>query len=139
MAALQALPLATIEMSEDEWSAPARQSQRTMSGLPDVLIEEPDEEIGLTAEVRPVAAGARSEREWAALIESLRSDVDRLRAERTDKPARKVPPARAVSKDKKVKPIQDEWGFFDPEQCGFAALLAKLDEVTESEDRHVNH
>jgi hypothetical protein len=28
------------------------------------------------------------------------------------------------------KPIQDEWGFFDPAQCGFAALLAKLDEIT---------
>jgi len=28
------------------------------------------------------------------------------------------------------KPIQDEWGFFDPEQCGFATLLAKLDEIT---------
>ena len=27
--------------------------------------------------------------------------------------------------------VQDEWGFFDPEQCGFAALLAKLDEITE--------
>jgi hypothetical protein len=28
------------------------------------------------------------------------------------------------------KPIQDEWGFFDPAQCGFSALLAKLDEIT---------
>lgn len=27
-------------------------------------------------------------------------------------------------------PIQDEWGVFDPEQCGFAALLAKLKEAT---------
>ncbi len=28
------------------------------------------------------------------------------------------------------KPIQDEWGFFDPAQCGFSTLLAKLDEIT---------
>ena len=35
---------------------------------------------------------------------------------------------------KKQKPIQDEWGFFDPEQCGFAALLAKLDEITDGRD-----
>jgi hypothetical protein len=34
----------------------------------------------------------------------------------------------------KGKPVQDEWGFFDPEQCGFAALLAKLDEVTKAGD-----
>ena len=24
---------------------------------------------------------------------------------------------------------QDEWGFFDPEQCGFSALVAKLDQM----------
>ena len=32
------------------------------------------------------------------------------------------------------KPVQDEWGFFDPEQCGFAALIAKLDEIIENTD-----
>lgn len=32
------------------------------------------------------------------------------------------------------KPVQDEWGFFDPDQCGFAALLAKLDEIIEVDD-----
>jgi hypothetical protein len=31
-------------------------------------------------------------------------------------------------------PAQDEWSFFDPEQCGFAALVAKLDEITEDKD-----
>ena len=25
-----------------------------------------------------------------------------------------------------VKPAQDEWGLFDPEQCGVPALLKKL-------------
>jgi len=34
-------------------------------------------------------------------------------------------------------PVQDEWGFFDPQQCGFAALLAKLDEITENEESKV--
>jgi hypothetical protein len=33
-----------------------------------------------------------------------------------------------------AKPAQDEWGFFDPDQCGFAALLAKLDEITHLND-----
>jgi len=33
------------------------------------------------------------------------------------------------------KPVQDEGGFFDPEQCGFAALLAKLDEIIDTDDR----
>jgi hypothetical protein len=31
--------------------------------------------------------------------------------------------------------VQDEWGFFDPEQCGFSALLTKLDEISEDEKR----
>jgi hypothetical protein len=35
----------------------------------------------------------------------------------------------AAKRQTRQKPIQDEWGFFDPEQCGFAALLAKLDEI----------
>ena len=33
-----------------------------------------------------------------------------------------------------LEPIQDEWGFFDPSQCGFSALIAKLDEIAEHED-----
>lgn len=41
---------------------------------------------------------------------------------------------KKAARPKKAKPVQDEWGFFDPEQCGFAALLAKLDEITEDED-----
>jgi len=94
-------------------------------------------------EAKAKAPPAKSEREWVALIESLRSDVERLRterAEKTEKPAaRKDPPPapRAVRPVKAPRPIQDEWGFFDPQQCGFAALLAKLDEVTDAEDSSV--
>src|SRR5262245_4258417 len=29
-------------------------------------------------------------------------------------------------------PIQDEWGIFDPEQCGFPAVAERLDEIAES-------
>lgn len=42
--------------------------------------------------------------------------------------AEKEPPAPPA-------PIQDEWGFFDPNQCGFAALLTKLDEITEEKEK----
>jgi hypothetical protein len=99
-----------------------------------------------------VAAAKRQE--WLELIDSLRVDVERLRAGREQaepepvvvvaKPkekrapavgpaARKQPPQPPARKPKKPKPIQDEWGFFDPEQCGFAALLAKLEEITDTE------
>ena len=84
-----------------------------------------------------------------ALIESLRHDVERLRVERAEKPGRKAAPSAAPPgktektdktdrTDRPAKPVQDEWGFFDPQQCGFAALLAKLDEVTDSEDGQIN-
>jgi hypothetical protein len=64
--------------------------------------------------------------EWTALIASLRQDMERRRDTPDPEPvARKT--NRRLS-----KPVQDEWGFFDPEQCGFAALLAKLDEITGS-------
>ena len=33
-----------------------------------------------------------------------------------------------------VKPAQDEWGFFDPDQCGFRALLARLDAIAAKDD-----
>jgi hypothetical protein len=99
---------------------------------------------------------AKSEHpEGLELVASLRQDIERRRKEPT-KPAPMVaalkalaaarPPVevasvkdvRPVKKQKthasKDKPAQDEWGFFDPEQCGFSALLAKLDEITEVTD-----
>jgi hypothetical protein len=100
----------------------------------------------------PVEAPApKSEHpEWLELVASLRQDIERRRKE----PAKAAPLAalaaarpadvasvkevRPVKKQKthasKDKPAQDEWGFFDPEQCGFSALLAKLDEITETTD-----
>ena len=43
------------------------------------------------------------------------------------------------AKRPKNKPAQDEWGLYDPEQCGLAALFEKLDEIDEDteEDRKV--
>jgi hypothetical protein len=84
--------------------------------------------------------------EWVELIDSLRKDIERLRAtppQPAPPPASQpvaVPSDEAVTASKAKRrakpshPVQDEWGFFDPEQCGFAALLAKLDEMTENGD-----
>lgn len=52
---------------------------------------------------------------------------------KADTPAPQPAPRKNAAKAKKPKPIQDEWGFFDPDQCGFAALLDKLDEITDEE------
>lgn len=39
--------------------------------------------------------------------------------------------AAPVTRAPQPKPVVDDWGLFDPAQCGFAALLAKFDEVTQ--------
>ena len=84
----------------------------------------------------PLADLAASEPIVEDIVEALRRDVERLdtapaASTRQARPVKKLPPARRPGKG---KPVQDEWGFFDPEQCGFAALLAKLEEVTRSDD-----
>ena len=37
--------------------------------------------------------------------------------------------ASPSTRTRKAQPIDDVWGFFDPNQCGFPALVAKLDEI----------
>jgi len=43
-------------------------------------------------------------------------------------------PSRPKRSRNEAKPVQDEWGFFDPDQCGFRALLARLDAIAAKED-----
>ena len=40
---------------------------------------------------------------------------------------------RTHKRTRRGRPAQDEWGFFDPSQCGFPALIAKLDEIASRE------
>ena len=112
--------------------------------------------VPATAQIAHAAAPeAAPKPEWSELIASLRQDVQRLRTDRSN-PAPSVvrreeqspPPLassqrpagvadiliRARKSAKPTKPAQDEWGLFDPEQCGFAALLAKLEEITHGND-----
>jgi hypothetical protein len=109
------------------------------------------------AMIVPPPTPAQAERSaWLELVESLRQDIERLKAERGESvapaaaaeedqpqavvvrprpaasPAAKVQKAAArLSRVKPRRPIEDQWGLFDPEQCGFAALLAKLDEISD--------
>jgi hypothetical protein len=105
---------------------------------------------------KPAAAAAAAKpdhMEWAELVASLRQDIERRRnqpaaAASTATAVPTTPRARTPDQDtldqhtpaphvaevprkRKSTPVQDEWGFFDPQQCGFAALLAKLDEFSE--------
>ena len=96
---------------------------------------------------------ARTEQpDWIELVASLRQDLERRRTEPSSiadplavrpsegaaAPAvthRLVPKKPRPQVVRKAKPVQDEWGFFDPERCGFSTLLAKLEEITDEEAR----
>ena len=116
------------------------------------------------AMIVPPPTAAQAERAaWLELVESLRQDIERLKAERSHDaapapvavppvveaaapaaptrrrheatPATKVRKAGAkLSRGTPRRPIEDQWGLFDPEQGGFAALLAKLDEIHSRDD-----
>jgi hypothetical protein len=78
---------------------------------------------GVPIEVPGIAAAKQDVPEWSELMASLRQDMARRRGQER-------PPVLRQKNTKAAKPLVDEWGFFDPEQCGFSALLAKLDEIT---------
>src|SRR5262249_61079044 len=84
------------------------------------------------------AAPKADHMEWTELIASLRQDIERRRNQPAPAPRPKPQPPAAVPHDLGPKgrsaPVQDEWGFFDPHQCGFAALLEKLDQITDTDD-----
>jgi hypothetical protein len=81
-------------------------------------------------------------------VASLRQDIERRRKQPPAVPAAapvavpatepqtqlQAAEAAQTRRARKSGPIQDEWGFFDPQQCGFAALLAKLDEFSDSDE-----
>ena len=104
----------------------------------------------------PAPASKPDHMEWAELVASLRQDIERRRnqaaapaapaAAKQAAPAKPAVAPRVESAEpqepatvavparrrRPAAPVQDEWGLFDPEQCGFAALLAKLDEFSDT-------
>ena len=58
-----------------------------------------------------------------------------LPVEKGTAPAPQEKASAPVPREKESTPVQDEWGFFDPQQCGFSALLTKLEEISEDEKR----
>jgi hypothetical protein len=43
--------------------------------------------------------------------------------------------AKAAHSEPQTEAVQDEWGMFDPNRCGFAAVVDKLDEVAEKKEK----
>ena len=58
--------------------------------------------------------------------------VNKGKAEQSRKRSDKKGPKKPSKSS--TRPAQDEWGLFDPDRCGFAAVVQKLNEVTDDED-----
>lgn len=134
----------TIDIAADE-PTPLAKEMGDKASVPDAAAVE---ETVVAEAAPPPFAHRPAYLEWTELVASLRQDIERRRPERVPAPSvREAEPAPSTAAvrgsqcepthkrpRKQVKPMQDEWGFFDPEQCGFAALLAKLEEITVSPD-----
>jgi hypothetical protein len=79
------------------------------------------------------SVSAASSKQSAATREPIGTPPADSSRERAREKKRDKGPAAVQHEDS--APVQDEWGFFDPQQCGFSALLTKLDEISEDEKR----
>ena len=116
-------PVAPVEPEEPEdWETP-----RGIQLDPDALAS-----IGMAAhraglEALESLADPRSKSKESAILGQAKSDG---RAARATRPSKAEPKAQR----KQPRPAQDEWGMFDPTQCGPDALFDEDEWTDEDED-----
>jgi hypothetical protein len=103
----------------------------------------PDARTAQAAPAKAPARPAEAEVDLTGDIDALPS-VDRSQPKSEGQPgpdelrrspkARKNAPQPPHTRTANGSPVQDEWGIFDPNQCGFSALVDKLDEVADPHD-----
>lgn len=89
----------------------------------------PDEIVDAEAAIAAAPADAQEPAPTPPAVETAIAPPE---TRKVDQPKRQ--PRGDKRRKRAAKPVQDEWGLFDPEQCGFAALLQKLDELDTSAD-----
>jgi hypothetical protein len=133
-------PAALEELSEAAALTSAAPGPRLVALPKPIAPAEPVEQPGPVRRPQQTPTASKPDHlEWAELIASLRQDIERRRNQPAvaqprsqPRPPAAVAPPPEPRRKRSSTPVQDEWGFFDPEQCGFAALLAKLDEFSET-------
>jgi hypothetical protein len=101
------------------------------SALGDVLTALELDLVQMRTEPAGGVSGAPAKQSTATQNQTPETDSNRERV-RQKKQEKGPAPAQ---REKGPAAVEDEWGFFDPEQCGFSALLTKLDEISEDEKR----
>jgi hypothetical protein len=123
---LEALVVSSADPAAD---APTAEDIYELSASPSLHDLEADIATAAPPPRRPSAAETLSGGAQADGPAAPRQAVRR----RTDTPKKRYDKRRNVRGPIPAqRPVQDEWGMFDPEQCGFSAVVDKLDEVTES-------
>jgi hypothetical protein len=82
------------------------------------------------------AAGRPSQRQAVATQDPLPPAPDQtpLSGNGQASAASPAEPSRGGHPQTRRRAGQDDWGIFDPQQAGFAALFAKLEEITDQDD-----
>jgi len=110
--------------------APRKEIDTLVPGLVSLLPSPQD--LTLPRDVKPVAP-------FEVIFElpqviTVRDDACEPASQR--RPVAATPAAPAdTDTDFGAPPVRDEWGIFDPSKCGFSALLAKLDEISDEDRR----
>jgi len=89
------------------------------------MLRDLDSDIAAAAPPRVMPSSLPPTEEELADRQAPPSNGEQKRKADKRKPSKKAKPARLV---------QDEWGLFDPDQCGFAAVVEKLNEVNEESE-----
>ena len=103
----------SVNQRSEAWSARPVGYYRGLPSIEGILAENP----GLVS-IQPG--------QGAVAARALRTVPSRAR------PAKKNHRGKRKKQRTAMPPAQSEWGFFDPEQCGFAALITKLEEISDS-------
>jgi hypothetical protein len=117
-----------VELPLEALAAPAR-----VLAAPPVFLETNEDEDVWVLRVEPEAPDV------ADIVPTVRIQRPVVPPPSFAKASEGKPRRRAEPKRAEPKPLQDEWGFFDPKQCGFSALIAKLDEIAEEEEDGETH
>ena len=91
-----------------------------------------DADLAAAAPPAPTPVGTLAPARVDSVDPAAPAPASRRRSDKSKKRPDKGRQAKA--REKTGRPVQDEWGIFDPDQCGFSALVDKLHEVTDKED-----
>ena len=91
--------------------------------IPEVL---PEVEVADSSHVATQRHGSKR------TAKKAQKSADKQREGKLAPPAKQAEPGKAAQPNSRS--AQDEWGLFDPDRCGFAAVVQKLNEVTDDEE-----